>query len=185
MVFRRDDREDDEVEEKISQFRRQLDTLSENEPDTWDDAEEMDWPDDQSLGEPAAPTEAEVQSSDPATQHASIVAENASWTGTLSSEGPITIYGTVSGDVIAEGNVHVARGAVVNARIQAANLEVAGEIEGIISCSSRFEVLETGQVRGEITAPVLVVHDGAAVEGRFRMSSDEDIDDEQDEESDI
>lgn len=178
MVFRRDDHNDDEVEEKISQFRRQLDTLSEDEPNDWDDATEMDWQD-----QPSADAEPEfMQQHDPqpADQiRASVVAGEATWTGTLQSDGPITIYGTFNGEILASGDVHIAPGAVVQAQIQAENLEIAGSVQGSIQCSNRFLVLESGWVRGEIVAPVLVVHDGATVEGQFRME-DENGDEEDD-----
>lgn len=175
MVFRRDDQNDDEVEEKISQFRRQLDTLNEDDREPWDDAEPMDWQD-QPADPPETPFAAEYETESPVVRRASVVASEASWSGTLQSDGPITIYGEFAGDIIAGADVHVATGANVQAQIQAVDLEVAGSLEGTILCTNRFVVLDSGNVRGKIVAPIIVVHDGATVEGQFLMQEAEDSD---------
>lgn len=172
MVFRRDDQNGDEVEEKISQFRRQLDTLNEDDREPWDDAEAMDWPD-QAVDPPAPQFAGEPETESAPVRRASVVASEASWSGTLQSDGPITIYGEFYGDIIAGAEVHIAAGANVQAQIQAVDLEVAGALEGSIHCSNKFVVLESGNVQGKVVAPIIVVHDGASVEGQFLMQEDE------------
>ena len=38
------------------------------------------------------------------------------------------------------------------------------------SCRARFEVLPTGRVQGTVRAPVLVVHEGAEINGSVHMT---------------
>ncbi|MCA9859116.1 MAG: polymer-forming cytoskeletal protein, partial [Thermomicrobiales bacterium] len=40
-----------------------------------------------------------------------------------------------------------------------------------LNCNNRLEVLPTGRVRGEIYAPALVVHNGAVINGKVRMTA--------------
>lgn len=117
------------------------------------------------------------QDSAPRASEASVIASDAIWTGTLRSNGSIQIYGRVEGEIMAAGDIHIARGAEVSSQVQAINVIVAGSFRGGIACTGRFEALETGVVEGRILAPTLVVHDGATINGTFRMRRDSDDDD--------
>lgn len=104
----------------------------------------------------------------------SIIAADTSWNGNVQSQGSLHIHGNVSGQIHAEGDVFVAEGATVNAELHAGGVTVAGTLEGNVECSGRFEVLPSGKVSANVTAPRLVVHEGARVVGKLRMSSTDD-----------
>lgn len=181
-MFRRDDH-DAGIDDEVSQFRRQADPLDEDEP-TWDRDSTPPW---ERQSEPVHSDQlgyAFASSPEPAESKPSIVSADSTWTGTLASDGPIEIHGAVSGELVAAGNVFIAAGATVEARIQAVNLTVAGKLHGSVACTNRFEVLETGEVNGDILAPTIVVHDGAVVIGEFKMRDDEPDDADADTESD-
>lgn len=102
---------------------------------------------------------------------ASVIAQDTRWDGTVQSSGALHVYGSLSGQVNADGDVYVAEGASVSADVRAGNVTVAGSLEGSVECSGRFEVLPSGHVQGDVVAPRLVVHEGAIVAGKLRMTS--------------
>lgn len=104
----------------------------------------------------------------------SIISAGTSTSGTLRSEDPLYIEGSFEGEIIASGDVTIARGAHLNARIQAIRLTVAGTLEGTVACTDRIEVVDTGVVNAEILSPTFVVHDGATINGTLRMRVDDD-----------
>lgn len=105
---------------------------------------------------------------------ASIIAADTSWDGNVQSSGSLHIHGHVSGQIKADGDVHIAEGASVAAEVHAGSVTVAGSLEGTVECTGRFEVLPSGRVSADVAAPRLVVHEGAVVVGKLRMTSSED-----------
>jgi cytoskeletal protein CcmA (bactofilin family) len=112
----------------------------------------------------------------------STISNGASISGTLRSEDPLYIEGVFEGEIYASGDVTVALGANVNARVQAIRMTVAGSFKGSVACTDRFEALDTGVVEARIFAPALVVHDGAKINGAFQMriADDDAHDDDED-----
>jgi cytoskeletal protein CcmA (bactofilin family) len=103
----------------------------------------------------------------------SVIAHDTTWKGDLQSDGTIHVHGRVEGSIRAKQDVFVAEEADVDATITATNVVVAGSIKGMIRCGARFEALPQARIAGEIQAPTFVVHDGAAVNGQFRMGPGE------------
>ena len=104
----------------------------------------------------------------------SIISAGTSSSGTLRSEDPLYIEGVFEGEIIASGDVTIARGAQINARIQAIRLTVAGTLEGTVACTDRIEIVETGVVNAEVLSPTFVVHEGATINGSLKMRLDND-----------
>ena len=67
------------------------------------------------------------------------------------------------GDVIVEK-----RGAVA-ARVLVGNLLVKGRVQGNVEARGKVEVAKTGHIKGDISAPRLVVHSGATMKGFCRI----------------
>ncbi len=63
----------------------------------------------------------------------------------------------------------------MDAVIRAANVTVAGNVRGTVHCAERFEVLPHGKVAGDIHAPAIAIHDGAAVAGVISMAPSNDV----------
>lgn len=100
----------------------------------------------------------------------SVIAADATWNGDITSENSIHVLGKVSGNVTAREDVWVAEGAEIDATINAQRIIVAGSVSGSVNASGRFEVLPSGQVSAEVTSPVSVVHEGARINGNFKVS---------------
>lgn len=89
--------------------------------------------------------------------------------GKLSFEGPARIDGQIDGEINAKDSVVIGESAVVTAQIKAVSIVVAGKISGDITASQRIEIRPSAKVIGNLTSPVLVVHEGAVFEGHCAM----------------
>jgi cytoskeletal protein CcmA (bactofilin family) len=107
------------------------------------------------------------------TDQTSVVAHDTAWKGEFESQGSVHVHGRVEGSIRAKEDIFVAEEADVDATINAANVIIAGLVKGNIRCGSRFEVLPQGRVSGDFFAPSVVIHEGAHVNGQFRMSEAE------------
>ena len=87
----------------------------------------------------------------------------------MHSDGSIRIHGHAEGEVFAERSIYVAEGAMVSAKISSNNIVIAGTVDGTVDCIGRLEILPTGRVSGDVSAPTLVVHDGATMTGQLTM----------------
>jgi cytoskeletal protein CcmA (bactofilin family) len=88
--------------------------------------------------------------------------------GTLSFRAPVKIEGEAEGDISGD-EIFIAQGAVVNARIAAARVVVAGSLSGELVASERVELMPTARVRCTLTTPNLVLDEGAQFDGECRM----------------
>jgi cytoskeletal protein CcmA (bactofilin family) len=102
-----------------------------------------------------------------------VIAHDTMWKGEIQSNGTVHVHGRLEGAVRANKDVFIAEEADVDATITAVNVVIAGLFKGTIRSESRFEVLPSGRVSGDIVAPTLVVHEGATVSGQLRMSAQE------------
>ena len=102
-----------------------------------------------------------------------VIAHDTTWKGDLQTNGTVHVHGRVEGSITAQQDVYIAEEADIDASLTATNVLVAGRARGTIRCSGRFEALPQGRITGDIQAPTLVVHEGANVNGRFRMGATE------------
>jgi len=119
---------------------------------------------------PVAPNMPEIPAIDSQT---TVIANDTLWKGEIQSNGSVHVHGRLEGSVRAVRDVYVADEADLDATITAANVVVAGLVKGTVRCENRFEVLPAGRVSGDISAPTLIVHEGAVVSGQLRMSAQE------------
>lgn len=89
--------------------------------------------------------------------------------GKLNFEGPARIDGQIDGEINSKDSVIIGESAVVTAQIKAASIIVAGKVSGDITASQRIEIRPSAKVLGNLTSPVLVVHEGAVFEGHCAM----------------
>ena len=97
--------------------------------------------------------------------------------GKLSFEGPARIDGQIDGEISAKDSLMIGESAVVTAQIKAASIIVAGKVSGDMTASQRIEIRPSAKVLGNLTAPVLVVHEGAVFEGHCAMQPEGSRDD--------
>lgn len=91
-------------------------------------------------------------------------------TGELRFSGTLRIEGEFHGSIATEDVLTVGRHAEVHADIRAGEVEVHGRVSGTIEATRRIVVYSTGKVRGDLAAPTLVIEEGAALDGRSKMT---------------
>ena len=71
--------------------------------------------------------------------------------------------------------VAIARGGLVRGDVRAAMIRVEGEVLGNLYAEVQVKVCYLASVRGDITAPNVIVEPGARFEGRIVMEEPEDL----------
>jgi cytoskeletal protein CcmA (bactofilin family) len=95
--------------------------------------------------------------------------------GKLHFEGPARIDGNIDGEI--EGKeITIGESAVATAQIRADSIIVCGKVKGEIIATQRIEIRSTAKIIGDITAPKLIVQDGAILEGHCSMGHESDGD---------
>ena len=90
-------------------------------------------------------------------------------TGKLVLDGPGRIEGEVEGEISAQDTLVVGEGALVKARITGTSIVVHGQVTGDITARTRLELRAPGKVIGNISAPSLIIQEGAIFEGQCAM----------------
>ena len=88
--------------------------------------------------------------------------------GKLHFDGPARIDGTIDGEVDGK-EITVGESAVVTAQIRADSIVVCGKVKGEIIATQKIEIHPTAKIIGNITAPKLIIHEGAIFEGQCSM----------------
>jgi len=89
--------------------------------------------------------------------------------GKLNFDGPVRIDGMIEGEINGQETVTIGKTAVVTARIKAQSIVVAGLVKGDLTASQRIELQPSAKVSGSLTAPKLVVLEGAVFDGTCAM----------------
>jgi cytoskeletal protein CcmA (bactofilin family) len=90
--------------------------------------------------------------------------------GEITGNEDLVIAGRVEGSIKLGNRVlTLAAGSQVTGDISAGSVLVSGEVDGIIAASSRLEIRSTAVVEGQLTAPVLVIAEGAQVSAEVEM----------------
>jgi len=91
--------------------------------------------------------------------------------GDLTGNEDMVIEGQVEGKVDLPNNqLTVGANGKVKAEIHAKSIVVVGLVDGNVFGLERIEIQATGRVEGDVTAPKLVVAEGAQLNGAIQMS---------------
>jgi len=99
----------------------------------------------------------------------SVISSGSEWQGNLKIESSVRIDGRLSGGIEAGDTVQISEGAMVDAKINAKFVVVAGTFQGHLNCRERLELLPTSLIKGEFTTKLLTVHEGAFIDGQLHM----------------
>jgi cytoskeletal protein CcmA (bactofilin family) len=91
--------------------------------------------------------------------------------GKLSFDSPVRIDGKLSGEIFSSQVLLIGSSGLVDAGIEAETVVVLGKLKGSLKAKSRVEIFPGAEVDASIVTPVLVVHEGAFVQGRCEMSA--------------
>jgi cytoskeletal protein CcmA (bactofilin family) len=100
------------------------------------------------------------------------VLKNSNFSGKLRFEGAARIECEVGGGEIQGTDlIIIAEGALVTAPIRAASVLIAGRVNADVIASKRIELRPSATVFGNLTAPAMIVHENAKIEGNFVMTN--------------
>jgi cytoskeletal protein CcmA (bactofilin family) len=95
-----------------------------------------------------------------------------SYNGQLSFAGSVRIDGEFTGEISSEGTLILGKDARVSGRISVAQLILSGKIDGEILVSKQTTMHKTAFLTGNIVTPVLVMEEGATLQGTVQMTKD-------------
>jgi len=91
--------------------------------------------------------------------------------GVFKSDSGIRVHGAAKGEIESAKAVFIEENAKVAAKVTAAQIVVAGEVNGELCCSGRVEIKPSGRVTGTINAGTLVMQEGAFFDGQLKMKA--------------
>lgn len=91
--------------------------------------------------------------------------------GKLHFQGAVRIDGNFQGEVVSEGTLVIGQEAVVEGQVKVGQLVLSGNIRGEVEANTKVVLHKTANLQGNIRTPVLVVEEGAVLEGQLDMGS--------------
>lgn len=93
-----------------------------------------------------------------------LLGAGSSWTGELLFDGRVRVDGLFDGRIATPDFLEVGPSGEVRGTIEAAQVLVAGTVDGNIHARERVTLLETARVRGRVQAPWVDVRPGAQLD---------------------
>ena len=90
--------------------------------------------------------------------------------GKITFTGTVLLNGRVRGEIVSNDTLVVGEKGVVHASIRAGIVELSGEVVGNVTATERIELHANCRVYGDIEAPVVIIDEGALLEGQCRMT---------------
>ncbi len=97
--------------------------------------------------------------------------EGTEFKGVLRFQGTVRIDGRLEGEVQGDDLLIVGEAGALRAKVEVGSLVSNGRIEGDIRATKRVELLASSTVVGKISAPCLVVMEGATLNGTCDMGA--------------
>jgi cytoskeletal protein CcmA (bactofilin family) len=89
--------------------------------------------------------------------------------GEISGSEAIVVEGTVKGRVATQEALVVEASGVLEADVECASVEIAGQLTGNVVASERVELKSESKVQGDLHAPRILIADGARYKGSVDM----------------
>lgn len=106
----------------------------------------------------------------PASDALTIIGEGITVNGRIDGEEDLRVEGRVEGSIALTETVHVAESGVVVATIEARDVIVSGVVVGNVSASNSVSLDPGAKLVGDISAPRVIIADGAAFRGNVAMA---------------
>ena len=105
-------------------------------------------------------------------QVATIIGNETSFKGNITSQGTIRIDGQQVGEITTAGDLVVGENGNLESQIKARSALIAGVVKGNIEVADKLELLSTAKVYGDITVGTLTINEGAVFRGVCHMSKE-------------
>jgi cytoskeletal protein CcmA (bactofilin family) len=85
--------------------------------------------------------------------------------GEIHVEGTVRIDGRLDGDIQTKGQVIIGEEGLVQGTITAGTVISSGRIKATVTATERVQLLKTATLIGEVHTPVLIMEEGAKIQG--------------------
>ena len=91
--------------------------------------------------------------------------------GEVTAREPLTISGHVNGTIDVDGYaLTVDPGGRVEACVTAHTIVIGGTVSGSLCADARIVIRETARIEGHVSAPAIILADGATVQGKIETA---------------
>jgi cytoskeletal protein CcmA (bactofilin family) len=94
-----------------------------------------------------------------------LLAKGVLLTGKIRVEGTVRIDGRLDGDIQTKGQVIIGEDGLVQGTITAGTVISSGRIKAKVTAIERVQLLKTATLIGEVHTPVLIMEEGAKIQG--------------------
>lgn len=98
-----------------------------------------------------------------------LLAKGVQLKGEIRVEGTVRIDGQLEGDIHTKGQVIVGEDGLVQGTIMAGTVVSSGRVKATVKALERVQLLKTAIVIGDVQTPVLIMEDGAKLQGTTDM----------------
>lgn len=102
-------------------------------------------------------------------KNTTILREDASFEGKLVFDGNVLVNGKFKGEIHSNGDLTIGNGGFVEGAVEIGTVYIFGEVRGNIKAKQKIVINAPAVVKGDITAPSLVIEEGAVFEGNCSM----------------
>lgn len=107
---------------------------------------------------------------DKSSNAATLIDEGCKISGLITGSGAFLINGEIDGDCDLSGTVTLARNGLWKGTIKAADVIIAGHVEGDIVAAGKVEITNTARISGTVSGEAIAVAEGAIVEGVMKTT---------------
>ena len=104
-----------------------------------------------------------------------MISKSTKITGALETKTDLRISGTIDGQVYAESKCFISETGLVKGDMKSKEADIAGTVEGELMVSNRLILRSTAKISGDIITKVLMVEEGARIDGACKMGDQIDL----------
>jgi cytoskeletal protein CcmA (bactofilin family) len=94
--------------------------------------------------------------------------------GKLKSDEDLIVRGRIEAEISSSKALLVENSGVIKANVKVKSARISGVLVGNITAEERVEIAPDGRMVGDLTAPKIIINDGAAFRGRIDMQNFDD-----------
>ncbi len=98
------------------------------------------------------------------------IGKETSMSGSLNANGTIRIDGAFEGEIVSQGDVIIGSEARLKARVAGRNVTLGGRLEGDVRAENKLEILNKGELLGNIHTGTLAIEEGGYFTGLCNMT---------------
>lgn len=98
-----------------------------------------------------------------------LLSKATSFEGGITGSGDVTLEGELKGSVRISGRLVIAQSGNAKASLHGKTVQVAGTVKGDVTADEKIELLASARLNGNITAPRILIQEGAVFEGQVVM----------------